>query len=197
MTSNNIDLKNIAIFASGGGSNAEAIIQYFENKDCGIVKLIVSNNDKAHVLARAQKHNINSLLISNDDLTNPSSIIDELNKQNIELIVLAGFLRQIPSALISAYPQKLINIHPALLPKFGGKGMYGKRVHQAVFDTMTLETGITIHYVNEAYDEGQIIFQKEIELDTLDTPDIIAKKVLELEHAHYPRVIEEIILGVR
>jgi len=194
VTSNNATAKNIAIFASGGGSNAAAIIEHFKDSKIGKVQLIVTNNSSAYVITRAQDYNIPYLIIDNISLTDGDYIINELKSKAIDLVVLAGFLKQIPPSLIDHFPNKILNIHPALLPSYGGKGMYGKRVHQAVFDDFTLETGITIHYVNEAYDEGQIIEQKRVELELTDTPNRIAAKVLKLEHEYYPHVIEQVLI---
>jgi len=183
----------LAIFGSGGGSNAEAIIQYFKNHPSIEVALIATNRKNAFILERAKKHNIPSLYLKKSSFYNQDETVLELQSLQIHWIILAGFLWLIPKKLIQAYPSKIINIHPALLPKYGGKGMYGKHVHQAVFDHFEVESGITIHYVNEAYDEGQIIFQKSVTLELLDTPDIIATKVLALEHHHYPRVIDNLL----
>lgn len=185
--------KNIAIFASGGGSNAEAIIQYFKDKEDVNVELILSNKASAYVLERAQKHHIKSIVFKRSEFYNTSDIVNKLNEAKIDLIVLAGFLWLIPENLIEAFPSRIINIHPALLPKYGGKGMYGHHVHQAVFDNNERESGITIHYVDQNYDEGKVLFQESVSLLPQDTPDIIAKKVLELEHRHYPQVIEGIL----
>ncbi len=186
---------NIAVFASGSGSNAEKIIQHFEGHPDITVKVILSNKKNAYVLERAEKHNITSQVFSREDFYNSSNVTDILEKSEVHWIVLAGFLWLIPISLIENYKNKIINIHPSLLPKYGGKGMYGKHVHQSVFDNMEAESGITIHYVNEAYDEGQVIFQKSITLDVCDTPDIIAKKVQTLEHQYFPKIIENTILS--
>jgi len=193
VTSNNTTAKNIAIFASGGGSNAEAIVHHFKNSKIGNVKLIVTNNPSAFVIKRAEDLDLPYLIIDNSSLTETDNLINKLKSYSIDLIVLAGFLKQIPLSLINHFPNKILNIHPALLPSYGGKGMYGKRVHQAIFDDLALETGITIHYVNEAYDEGQIIEQKKVGLELTDTPDLIASKVLKLEHEYYPLVIEQVL----
>ena len=181
---------NIAIFASGSGSNAENIINYFSGSQKIKIALILSNNKKAYVLKRAETHQIKSHIFSKDVFYNSEDILSVLKNHQIDFIVLAGFLLLIPPYLLAHYPNKIINIHPALLPKYGGKGMYGHYVHQAVFDNFEKESGITIHYVNEEYDKGSIIFQKSIPLDPIDTPDIIAKKVLELEHEYYSKTIE-------
>ena len=184
---------NIAIFASGSGSNAESIINYFSKKTDIDVSLIVSNKSDAYVLTRAKNHNLDTLILDKAHFNSDKKMLDNLSKYNIDFIVLAGFLWLVPAYLVKAFPHRIINIHPALLPDYGGKGMYGKRVHQAVFDNNERTSGMTIHYVDEHYDEGHIIFQEKVELQASDTPDIIAQKVLELEHRHYARIIESII----
>lgn len=183
----------IAIFASGSGSNAENIANYFKDSNIEI-SLILTNNKDAFALERAKKLNIESYIFNRDQFKNSSDVVDKLKEHNIDLVVLAGFLWLIPSNLIKAFPNKIINIHPALLPNYGGKGMYGYKVHQAVFDNKETETGITIHYVNEAYDEGTIIAQHKTQLSSNDTPDDIAKKVHQLEYEHFPKEIEKIAL---
>ena len=185
---------NIAIFASGSGSNAESIINYFSKKTDIDVTLIVSNKSDAYVLTRAKNHNLDTLILDKAHFNSDKRMLDNLSKYNIDFIVLAGFLWLVPAYLVKAFPHRIINIHPALLPDYGGKGMYGKRVHQAVFDNNERTSGMTIHYVDEHYDEGHIIFQEKVELQASDTPDIIAQKVLELEHRHYSRIIESIII---
>ena len=188
--------KNIAIFASGGGSNAEAIINHLKGNPNIWVRLIVTNKATAYVLERAKNHGLSSFVISKDELAQPTQLIEKLNALNIDLIALAGFLLKIPQPLIQAFPNKITNIHPSLLPKYGGAGMYGHRVHQAVFDNNESESGMTIHFVNEVYDEGKIIFQEKTPLDIMDTPDVIAKKVLQLEHKNYGQVIEKLLSTV-
>jgi len=183
--------KNIAIFASGTGSNAVNICKYFMNRSNIQVKTLVCNKAKAKVIENVKLFNLQVVLIDKTDFAHPEKLIQQLQKQAIDLLVLAGFLWLIPETIIKAYPNKIINLHPALLPKYGGKGMYGARVHQAVLDNKENESGITIHYVNEAYDEGKIIFQADVELQPQDTPNIIAQKVLNLEHKHFPIIIEE------
>ena len=183
----------IAILASGGGSNAEAIIQHFKNHTSIEVALILSNKENAFVLERAKKHNIRNIFVPNADFKSGELVLEEFQNHNIDYIVLAGFLLLIPSILTQQYPNKILNIHPALLPKYGGKGMYGHYVHQAVFDNFEKETGMTIHLVNEKYDEGKILHQSKVSLESIDTPDVIATKVLALEHAFYPKIIEKYI----
>lgn len=184
---------NICIFASGGGSNAESIIQHFKSVEDIKIKLIVSNKPNAFVLQRAKNHQIDSLIIERNEFKNSDAILEKLQEHRIDFIVLAGFLWLIPLYLIQAFPKRILNIHPALLPKYGGKGMYGHHVHQAVFNNFEKESGMTIHEVNENYDEGAIVFQAKTTLDPSDTAEDIAAKVLKLEHAHYPQVIEEYI----
>ncbi len=184
-------MKHIAIFASGAGSNAQKIIDYFSNHKSINVALIVSNNPSAGVLSIAQKHYIPTAIINKKTITNELETLDILARYNIDLIVLAGFMIQIPAYLSNKYEQKILNIHPALLPKYGGKGMYGHHVHEAVFQNKEKESGITIHFVNEHYDEGQIIFQKSVDITQCKNPLEIAQEVLKLEHENYAKVIEK------
>ena len=186
-------IKNIAIFGSGGGSNAQAIIDHFDSHSTIKVGLIVSNKAEAFILQRAQKHDIPNLVITKSDFKNPDEVLKLLSEHKIDLIVLAGFLLLIPGYLVKAFPNQIINIHPALLPKFGGKGMYGMNVHKAVAEAGEEKSGPTIHYVNEKYDEGNIIAQFEVELEKDDSAESISKKVLALEHKHYPQVIEDLL----
>lgn len=180
----------LAIFASGRGSNAGKIIQYFYANPITEIALIVSNKKNADVLELASLHEIKSIHISKKHFEDEPSVLEILSDHGITHIILAGFLLMIPSYLIKNYPERIINIHPALLPKYGGKGMYGHHVHQAVHDNKENESGISIHKVNEKYDDGELIFQASCSLESTDSPEIIASKVLELEHFHYPRVIE-------
>ncbi|MGM0532682.1 MAG: phosphoribosylglycinamide formyltransferase [Bacteroidota bacterium] len=186
-------MKKIAIFASGSGSNAENIVRYFENHKNIKVNLILSNKKNAYVLERAKKFNIPSYVFTKDELYNTNKIKNLLLNKNIDLIVLAGFLLLVPEHLIKAFPNRIINIHPALLPKYGGKGMYGDRVHQKVLENGDKESGITIHYVNEKYDEGQIIHQSKFTVEADDHIEDIAQKAHELEYKHYPGVIEQLL----
>jgi len=181
---------NIAIFASGSGSNAEAIIQHLKNHAYLSVRLIVSNRKNAGVLDRAKKHGIETLVIARQEFYENKNFTTKLAETQIELIVLAGFLWLIPPYLVKAFSKRIINIHPALLPKYGGKGMYGHHVHQAVFDNKEKESGPTVHYVNEVYDEGNIILQARCQLLPTDQPEDIAAKVLRLEHQVYPVAVE-------
>lgn len=185
--------KHIAIFASGAGSNAQKIIDHFKLTEKGVkVVLIASNNPKAGVLKIAEKENIPSLIFDRKKFYE-NGYLAELNKYKIDLIVLAGFLWKVPAELIQSYQNKIINIHPALLPKYGGKNMYGNFVHEAVLNTKEKESGITIHYVDEIYDNGTIIFQTKCEIDEYDTLQTLAKKVQILEHKYYPAVIEKLL----
>jgi len=183
----------IAIFASGAGSNALKIIQYFENNIHIKIDLIVSNNSNAYVLEIAKLYNIKAIVIKKINLIN-DELVNTLNINNINLVVLAGFLLQLPPNFIHIFNGKIINIHPSLLPKYGGKGMYGMNVHQAVKDAKDTKTGITIHYVNENYDEGEIILQKDVKVDLSDTIENIANKVHQLEYLYFAPTIEKLCL---
>ena len=188
-------MKRIAIFASGSGTNAQRIIEYFQDKKNNVsINLILSNKEDAYVLKRAEKFNIPAFVFTAKELKETDIVVNELKKVQVDLIVLAGFLLKVPENFIREYPGKIINIHPALLPKYGGKGMYGSRVHEAVIDAKEKESGITIHYVNEHYDEGQIIFQAKCSIDENDTPEILAQKIHELEYEHFPRIIEKLLI---
>jgi len=185
--------KRIAIFASGGGSNAKKIIEHLHDHAAMKVALIVSNKPKAGVLKIAASSHIPTLLLSRENFYEKQLFGQKLLDQNIDFIVLAGFLWLIPEYLVKVFPNRIVNIHPALLPKYGGKGMYGKYVHQAVKAAGEKETGPTIHYVNEHYDEGNIIFQVSCSLNEEDTPESIAGKVLELEHQYYQKIVESLV----
>ncbi|MFP4042469.1 MAG: phosphoribosylglycinamide formyltransferase [Bacteroidales bacterium] len=186
-------MRKIAIFASGSGTNAENIAQYFRGHKYIKVELILTNKKDAYVIKRAEKLSIPYIVFSKDELYNTEKIIQILREHQIDLIVLAGFLLLIPKRLIDAFPNRIINIHPALLPKHGGKGMYGMKVHETVKKHNEEETGITIHYVNENYDEGQIIKQYKCKVLQEDTPEDIAQKVHKLEYKYYPQVIENVL----
>jgi len=185
--------KRIAIFASGSGTNAEAIMQHFSNHATAEVALILSNKADAFVLERAKKYHVSTKVFNRAAFKESNEIVALLQAENISLIVLAGFLWLIPEQMVKAFPNKIINIHPALLPKYGGKGMYGMRVHEAVKTACEIETGITIHYVNEAYDEGQIIEQAKCVVLPEDTPEHIAQKIHQLEHEYFPKVIDRLV----
>jgi len=186
-------MKNIAIFASGNGTNAERIIKYFKDSDIAQVNVVFTNNKNAGVIKRAHALTVDVHIIGRDDFYNSNKVIAILNNYNIDLIVLAGFLWLVPELLISKFENKIINIHPALLPNYGGKGMYGMRVHEAVVAAGDAKSGITIHKVNKLYDEGQIIFQAEVEIDKAETPDSLAEKIHLLEYEHFPAVVEELL----
>jgi phosphoribosylglycinamide formyltransferase-1 len=186
-------VKRIAIFASGSGSNAEKIADYFVGSTDISIDLIVSNNPKAGVIDRARRLHIPVLLFDRTTFYQTDRITQLLQQQGIDLIVLAGFMWLMPAGLVQAFPDRIVNIHPALLPKFGGKGMYGHFVHEAVVAAQETESGITIHLVNEHYDEGAPIFQAHCPVTPTDTPDDVARKVQALEHDHYPRVVAEVL----
>lgn len=182
----------IAIFASGSGTNAENLIKYFNKSPLARVTLVLSNNEKAKVLQRAKKHEVETFSFSKEDLYETDKILAFL-EEKADFIVLAGFLLRIPSTIINVFPNKIINIHPALLPKYGGKGMYGMHIHESVKQNNDKETGITIHYVNERYDEGNIIFQKRTTINPKDTPNDIAAKIHKLEYKYFPIVIDGLL----
>jgi phosphoribosylglycinamide formyltransferase 1 len=188
-------MKKIAIFASGTGTNAERIISHFRNSSLARVELIVCNKPGAGVLSIAARESIPSLLIEKKSFQK-TGCVAELKNSAIDFIVLAGFLWKIPEALISAYRSRIVNIHPALLPKYGGKGMYGHYVHESVLNAGEVETGITIHYVDEHYDNGDIIFQTGLPVLDTDTAESLAERIHTLEHLHYPLVIESLLKGV-
>lgn len=183
----------MAVFASGAGSNAQKIIDHFRHSDSVRVSLIVSNKPEAGVLRIAAHEKIPTLLIEKEKFFRGNAYTEELKQLGIDWVILAGFLWKIPSALIEAFPRRILNIHPALLPRYGGKGMYGGFVHQAVIEQGEKESGITIHYVDEHYDHGDIIFQANCPVYPDDTPDQLAERIHRLEHAHYPKVIEELL----
>ncbi len=188
-------MKRIALFASGNGSNAENIIDYFSEKNSVEVALILTNNKNAFVIERAKNHHIPCVIFTSKELKETGVVFDKLKAYKTDFIVLAGFLLMIPLQIIQAYPGKIINIHPALLPKYGGKGMYGGIVHETVCKSGDTETGISIHYVNEKYDEGAIIFQARCPVTKEDTPETIAQKVHKLEYRYFPEIIEKVIFG--
>lgn len=184
--------KNIAIFASGGGSNAGVIMEHFGQSAKGDVALIVTNNQNAGVIERAEKHDVPFYILDNGELEE-GEFSEVLEALDIDFVILAGFLKKIPSDIIEAYENRIVNIHPALLPKFGGPGMYGHHVHKAVVESEETESGITIHYVNGQYDEGAIIAQHKVNLDGLETANEVAEKVLKLEHEFYATCIEKLL----
>lgn len=183
----------LALFASGSGSNAENIINYFSDNERVEIALILSNKSDALVHERAMRLGVPTFTLPKEDFRNPENLLALLKEKQIDFIVLAGFLLLIPSALVQAYPNRIVNIHPALLPKFGGKGMYGDRVHSAVVAAGEKESGITIHFVNEHYDEGSIFFQAKCIVLPQDTSDDVASKVHALEYKHFPEVIDSML----
>ncbi len=185
--------KNIVLLASGSGSNVENIVRYFQDRPAIVISAVLTNNKEAKVLERCDRLAISGLYFNRTSFYDRDCVLDVLKAFNPDLIVLAGFLWKIPEKIIRAFPDRIINIHPALLPKYGGKGMYGNKVHQAVKSNGDAETGITIHYVNENYDEGAIIHQAKTSILKEDDVECIAQKIHELEYAHFPRVIEKIL----
>lgn len=185
--------KNIAVFISGKGSNALNIIQYFKSSENIEVSLIVSNRSDSGALQISKDTGVPFFIMNRTDFYEKNKLIEVLQAHHVQAIVLAGFLWLIPQKLIQLYPERIINIHPALLPKYGGKGMYGMNVHQAVKDHNEEETGITIHVVNEEYDKGKILLQQKVKLTEQDTPESIAQKVHALEYEYFPKTIEEYI----
>ena len=185
-------MKKIIVFASGSGTNAENIIKYFKSGSVGEVVGVFTNNANAKVIERAKNNDVPVEVFTKAELYE-SDLVQKINAIQPDLIVLAGFLLKFPDALIAAYPDKIINIHPALLPKYGGKGMYGMHVHKAIVENKEKETGITIHYVNENYDEGATIFQKQVTVLGTDTPEVVAEKIHELEQKYFPMIIEDLL----
>ncbi len=187
-------MNRIAIFASGSGTNAENLIRYFSQSNQLFIPLVLTENPNAYVIHRAAKLNVPCLVFSVSDL-NSGKVIELLQQFRIDYIVLAGFLKLLPSMLVDSYADRIINIHPSLLPKFGGKGMYGLYVHKAVLEAAESHSGITIHLVNNRYDEGEVLFQAQCAVQPDDTPESLAKRIHELEHKHFPTVVEKYILN--
>jgi phosphoribosylglycinamide formyltransferase-1 len=185
--------KRIAIFASGSGSNAQKIMEHFKKHVDAEVVIVLTNNPEAYVLQRADNFEIPSHIFDKAEFYKTNSVVDLLKNLQIDLIVLAGFMWLIPQNLLKAFPNKIINIHPALLPKFGGKGMYGDRVHHAVMDAKEEESGITIHFVDENFDEGEIIHQSRFRIEAGDDLEMVKFKGQQLEHLHYPKVVEQLL----
>ena len=185
-------MKNIVLFASGGGSNAAQIMQHFAGSGNCAVAALFTNNPNAGAIARADQFGVPTHIFTREEL-NDGTVLQKVNEYAPSLIVLAGFLWKFPGAIIAAYPHKVINIHPALLPGYGGKGMYGMNVHRAVHENKEKESGITIHYVDENYDEGSIIFQQAVAIEECLSPEEVSLKVLALEHEHFPKVIAQLI----
>ena len=189
---------NVALFASGSGTNAENLINYFSASKEVKIKLVVTNNAEAGIVKRAEAHKKNIQIISKQALTNyTEQIIDFLQTEKVDLIVLAGFLLKLPEKLIQAFPNRIINLHPALLPKHGGKGMYGHNVHKSVIGAKEKESGITAHYVNEEYDKGVIILQAVCKVDENETHETLAEKIHELEYFYFPKAVEKVIEELR
>ena len=185
-------MKKIIVFASGSGTNAENIIKYFANTKIANVVSIFTNNASAKVIERAKNHQIPTEIFSKSELLE-SNLLQKIQEIDPDMIVLAGFLLKFPDHIIEKYPNKIINIHPALLPNYGGKGMYGMHIHRAIVNNKEKETGISIHYVNEHYDEGGIIFQKNVALTDDDTPETVAEKIHELEQKYFPEIISRLL----
>ena len=185
-------MKKVLLFASGAGSNVENIIQYFSENDEVTVVGVFTNNPNAKVIDKAKKYTIPTLIFNKQEL-NEGFVLSKIKELEPDLIVLAGFLWKFPEHIIANYPNKIINIHPALLPKYGGKGMYGMNVHNAILENKENETGITIHYVNEHYDEGEFIFQQKVTIEDCKTAEEIAAKIHELEHEHFPKTIHKLL----
>jgi phosphoribosylglycinamide formyltransferase-1 len=185
--------KRIAIFASGSGSNAQKIMEHFKRSSEAEVVLILTNNPQAYVLQRADNFEIPSHIFSRHEFYDTDDVIRLLKNLQVDLIVLAGFLWLVPPSLLKAFPNKIINLHPALLPKFGGKGMYGDNVHKAVLEAGEEESGITIHFVNENFDEGEVLHQSRFKIEPGDNLEMIKFKGQQLEHHHFPRVIESLL----
>ncbi len=186
-------MKKIAIFASGSGTNAENIIRYFANHPSDAVELVLTNKNDAYVIQRAKKLGVKSIIFDRDDLYNTDNVLSVLQENNIYFVVLAGFLWLLPEKIITKYRNKIVNIHPALLPKYGGKGMYGDNVHKTVIKNKENESGITIHFVNNEYDSGKIIFQTKCSISPEDSYIHLAQKIHKLEYHYYPLCIEKIL----
>ena len=185
-------MKKIVIFASGSGTNAENIMKYFVKTKIGTVAAVFTNNPNAQVIDRAKNYGVTIEVFSKDQLIE-GEVLQKIDAIQPDWIMLAGFLLKFPQKITAAYPKKIINIHPALLPKYGGKGMYGMHIHRAIVENKEKETGITIHFVNENYDEGAIIFQQSIILTGEETPEVVATKIHELEYKYFPEVIEKLM----
>lgn len=189
----NKQVPRLAVFASGSGSNAQRLVEFFSNTLTAQIVSILSNNPKAGVLARANQLGVESFVFDKEDFYQTPAVLDYLKSKQIDWVILAGFLWLVPSNLLQAYPHKVINLHPALLPKFGGKGMYGMNVHKAVVAAQETETGITIHYANEQFDEGEIIYQAKCAVSPTDSPEAVAEKIHQLEYKYFPQIIEQVL----
>jgi phosphoribosylglycinamide formyltransferase-1 len=188
-------MKNIAIFASGSGTNAENLIRYFQNSETMTVPFVLSNKAKAYVHQRAKSLGVPSYTFTKEEFTN-GTVLKFLQENQIDFIVLAGYMLMIDDDMLAAFPLRIVNIHPSLLPKYGGKGMHGDHVHQAVVAAGEKESGITIHYLNDEYDAGDVVFQAVCEVLPTDTPDDVAAKVHALEYEHYPKVVEKLVAAL-
>jgi phosphoribosylglycinamide formyltransferase-1 len=186
-------MKNIAIFASGSGTNAENLVHFFRTSPFGQVSLVLTNRPDAGVIQRAQSNDIECVVFNRRQFYHTNEMVDLLGERGIEFIILAGFLWLVPDNILELYDNKVVNIHPALLPKYGGKGMYGHLVHEAVIANAEKESGITIHYVNSRYDEGDVILQARCKVDIHDTPDSLASKIHALEYEHFPKAVEALL----
>ncbi|HKL37013.1 MAG TPA: phosphoribosylglycinamide formyltransferase [Salegentibacter sp.] len=188
-----IEQKKIVVFASGSGTNAENIIKFFQNSTNASVVAVFSNKRSAKVLKRAHDLNVKALHFDRDALYNSYDVLHILEDINPDLIVLAGFMWIFPEDILKKFPDKIVNIHPALLPKYGGKGMYGMKVHESIIKNKEKESGISIHFVNENYDEGELIFQTRIKVSKEDTPETLAEKIHKLEYKHFPEIIQQLL----
>jgi phosphoribosylglycinamide formyltransferase-1 len=186
-------MKKLAIFASGGGSNAQKIHDFFQNDDDIEIKIIVVNNSKAAIIEKAKSWNIQVLQINRGSFYGSTDVVNQLISEEIDLVILAGFLWLIPESLLKAFPNKILNIHPALLPNYGGKGMYGMNVHKAIFEAKEKESGITIHTIDGEYDRGDFIYQEAVNIQDCNSPQNIADKVLKLEHKNFAKVIKSFL----
>ena len=188
-------MKKLALFASGNGTNVQQISEYFAQSDKVKVDCVVVNKENIYVIKRAEKFGIDCFYFNREDFYNSDKVLDLMKTRGIDYIILAGFLWLVPANLLQNYDRKIINIHPALLPNYGGKGMYGHHVHEAVIKAKEKRSGITVHYVNDKYDSGDIIFQAECSIEPADTPDDLAAKIHVLEKTYFPKVIEEVVSG--
>ena len=188
-----MDGHKIAILVSGTGTNAINIIEYFEKNSVADVALVVSNKTDALAVEKAQNKGVKTIVFNNESFKKNSIVLNYLKSESIDFIVLAGFLMKVPNDIIHAYPNKIVNLHPSLLPKYGGKGMYGSHVHRAVIEAQESESGISIHFVNEEYDEGAIIFQAKVRVEKKDSVEVLAQKIRQLEHRFFPKIVEQVI----
>jgi len=186
--------KTLVIFASGSGTNMQRLAEYFAGRSGILIKRVYCNNPQAYVLTRAGRLNIPTLVFDRTAFYQTGAVLEQLRADTPSLIILAGFLWLIPPDILEAFPRRIINIHPALLPKYGGRGMYGRKVHEAVLAAGDPESGISIHYVNDCYDEGQVIFQARCRVEKNDTPDSLAARIHQLEYTHYPEVINDLLV---